>query len=270
MSNFTDFGENWVCNFIKTAASSLPANFDIGLLSSVAEDSYTEVNWTGYSRQSVARSLAAWSGTQGNGSVSASTGNSHTTSNNEVIDFGTAAGDATITAIGMFAGSDLFAYSTITSPITVSNGDPVKLDVYSLVCSLGATGGLTDYLSNKLIDFIWRGQTYNYPATMYLALYTSLPSNNTRGTEVTGGGYVRVPVNSSAWSAPSGGTISNSENLSFPVPTANWGNVVGCGLLDSATSGNLLWWAAVNAPKSIVNGGASPRFDAGALTLQVL
>ena len=270
MSNFTDYGETWVCNFIRTTANALPANFDIGLLSAVADDSYTEVSWTGYSRQAVERSLTAWCGTQGNGSTSASTGSSHTTSNNQDIDFGTATGDETIVAVGIFAGSDLFAYSGISSPITVSDGDPVRLDAYSIVCSLGATGGLTDYLSNKLIDYIWRGQTYNYPATMYLALYTALPSNNTRGTEVSGGSYVRVPVNSSVWSDPSAGTISNNVNLSFAVPTANWGNVVGCGLFDSANSGNLLWWAPVNSPKTIVNGGAAPRFDIGALTLQVL
>lgn len=270
MSNFTDYGETWVCNYIRTVSSDLPANFEIGLLTEVSDNSYTEVSWSGYSRQSVERSMAAWAGTQGSGSTTASVGNSHTTSNNEDIDFGVATGDATIRAQGIFVGSELFAYATMLSPITVSDGDPVKLDASSLVCSLGATGGCTDFLSNKLIDFIWRGQTYNYPATMYLALYVALPSNNTRGTEVSGGGYSRVPVNSSAWSAPSEGTIQNNVNLSFPTPTANWGNVVGCGLLDSQSNGNLLWWAPVASPKTIVNGGASPRFDAGALKLQVL
>lgn len=270
MSNFTDYGETWVCNYIRTVSSSLPANFEIGLLSDVSDNSYTEVNWSGYSRQSVERSLVAWAGTQGGGSTAPSTGNSHTTSNNQSINFGVATGEATIRAQGIFTGSELFAYATMLSPITVSDGDTVKLDASALVCSLGATGGCTDFLSNKLIDFIWRGQTYNYPATMYLALYVALPSNNTRGTEVSGGGYSRVPVNSSMWSEPLDGTIKNNVNLAFATPTANWGNVVGCGLLDSQTSGNLLWWAPVASPKTIVMGGASPRFDTEALTLSVL
>lgn len=270
MSNFTDFGENWVCNFIKTTASALPANFDVALLSAVSDESFTEVSWPSYSRKAVARSLTAWSGTQGNGSTTQSTGSSHTTVNNEEIDFGTADGTGTIAAVGLFVGSDLFAYSPINSPISVAEGDNIKLDQYALVFSLGATGGCTDYLANKLIDYIWRGQNFSYPPTMYMALYNSPPSNNSRGTEVSGSGYMRVPMNSSAWSAPNAGTITNTANLSFPVPLGNWGNVVACGFFDTATNGNLLWWATVPSPKTIVNGGASPRFDEGAVTLQVL
>lgn len=270
MSNFTDWGENWVCDFIRGTASPLPTDFGVGLLTAVTDNSFTEANWGSYSRQTVPRSLAAWSGTQGNGSTVASSGTSHTTTNNDVIDFGTADGSGTIVAVGLFAGNELFAYSPINAPIVVASGDAIKLDEYAIVFSLGATGGLTDWFSNKLIDHIWRGQAYTYPATMYLGLYTTPPTNNTRGTEVSGGGYARLPVNSSAWSSPSGGTISNSDNLTFPVPTQNWGTINGCAFLDAQTNGNILWWATVPSPKTIVNGGASPRFDAGAITMQVL
>ena len=270
MSNFTDFGETWVCNFIRGTADALPANFDVGLLTGVSDNGFTEVSWNSYARQPVARSLAAWAGTQGNGTTAVSTGTSHTTSNNETISFGTADGEGIVSAIGLFVGNDLFAYSNINAPINVVSGDNVKLDPSALVFTLGATGGCTDWLSNKLIDHIWRGKNYPYPVSMFLGLYSTTPGNNTRGTEISGNGYARQPINNSAWEDPDGGTIATNADITFPVPTGNWGTIRGCAFLDALTNGNILWWANVTSPKTIVNGGAAPRFDAGALTIQVL
>lgn len=49
----------------------------------------TEVAGTGYAPQSVAASLASFSGTQGTGTTAVSTGSSGESSNNALIDFGT-------------------------------------------------------------------------------------------------------------------------------------------------------------------------------------
>ena len=152
MSNFADWGENWVCDFIKGNASALPANFSVALFSEVADDSFTEVSWGNYSRKNVARSLAAWSGTQGSGTTVASNGDTRTTVNNQAISFGTANGEGEVVAIGLFAGDNLFAYATLEVPLTVQNGDPVKIEAYSAVFTLGGAGGLGNDLCNSLID----------------------------------------------------------------------------------------------------------------------
>lgn len=270
MANFTDYGETMLCNFIRGTVPTLPAQFDVALLTAVTDNSFTEVSWSGYARKQIARSMAAWAGTQGTGTQSASTGTSHTTSNNVAINFGIARADATVVALGLFAGTNMIAYSPMQNELQVQNGDPVIVQAGNLVFTLGAVGGMTDYLSNKMIDFIWRGQTFTYPNVTYLALNTSMPTNALEGAEVSGDGYNRVTVNSSAWRAPTDGTISNNVNLSFAVPASDWGNVIACSLYDAQTSGNLLWWAAVDSPKTIVNGAGAPEFLAGSLQLQVL
>ena len=56
---------------------------------------------------------------------------------------------------------------------------------------------MTDYLENKIIDWLLRGQTFTPPATAYVALYTTAPTDSTAGTEVSGGSYARVAVTSS-------------------------------------------------------------------------
>ena len=56
---------------------------------------------------------------------------------------------------------------------------------------------MTDYLENKVIDWMLRGQTFTPPATLYVALYTTTLTDSSAGTEVTGGGYARVALTSS-------------------------------------------------------------------------
>src|SRR5690349_20255539 len=58
-------------------------------------------------------------------------------------------------------------------------------------------GALTDYAENKLVDALLRGQSLGSPATFYVALYTTCPTDSTAGTEVSGGSYARVAVTSS-------------------------------------------------------------------------
>ena len=57
---------------------------------------------------------------------------------------------------------------------------------------------MSDYLENKLIDFVFRGQAYSAPTTIYVGLLTTGTSDaNTGQVEVTGGSYARVAVASS-------------------------------------------------------------------------
>lgn len=139
---------------------------------------------------------------------------------------------------------------------------------------------LSDYLENKLIDHILRGQAFTAPANVYVALFTAAPSDSGGGTEVSGGAYARVQVASTLenWagtqgagtttaSSGTGGQTSNNAAITFPAPTANWGTVSHFGVFDAPTGGNLLFWAALSAPKSVNDGDAAPSFAAGALTV---
>lgn len=151
----------------------------------------------------------------------------------------------------------------------------------ALVSGLANAAALTDYLENKLIDTFLRAQAYTMPATVYVGLYTACPTDSTAGTEVTGGSYARVSITSSLanWagtqsaasttaSSGTGGTTSNNGVITFPTATADWGTVVCFGVSDASTSGNLLFYAALTANRSITN-GSTASFAAAALTFQI-
>ena len=107
---------------------------------------------------------------------------------------------------------------------------------------------ISNYLENALINAVLRNIPYTSPAAVYLALYTSDPTDANTGTEVTGGSYQRQKI---TFGAPNDGMVSNSNEILFPVATANWGTVTHIGILDAATGGNLLFYGAVTTPKTI-------------------
>jgi hypothetical protein len=75
-----------------------------------------------------------------------------------------------------------------------------------------------------------------------------------------------VTNNGTNWPAASGGAKSNGAAITFPQATASWGTVTHFGILDAATSGNLLCWGALSASKTI-DAGDTPSFAAGELDI---
>ena len=141
---------------------------------------------------------------------------------------------------------------------------------------------LSDYLENKLIDYVFRGQAFTPPATVWVALVTAAENDAAGGTEVTGGAYARVAVASTLanWAGTQGagtavastgtsGTMSNNNVITFPTPTANWGTVVGMAVFDAATGGNELFYGALTVSQAINNGQVAPTFPAATLSLQI-
>lgn len=274
MSKLTNFGENLLADFWRGQGLSLASDFTIHVLTAVSESSHTKASWSGYAGQTVARSLAAWAGTQGAGTTLASSGTSHQTSNNSLVDFGTipAGGGGTMVALGLFSGSDLFAWMDVDDRV-LNEADTLSFAAGAIVFTLGLTGGCSDYLANKLIDLIWRAQSYSMPANTYAAYTTDAPTNASPGTEPSSGGYARVAVPStlSGWgptqgdlstdaSSGTGGRIGNRSAIIFPSPTGDQGTAGWGELFDASSGGNLMIWRALASSKSIVNGGPAPRF----------
>lgn len=140
----------------------------------------------------------------------------------------------------------------------------------------------SNYLENKLVDFIFRGQAFTPSSTMYVGLLTAAPDDTGGGTEVSGGSYARVAVTCSlsnfagtqgagttAVSSGTSGTTSNNSAITFPTPTATWGLVTHFAIYDASTGGNMLIYAALTQSKNVNNGDAAPSFAASALTVQI-
>ena len=110
---------------------------------------------------------------------------------------------------------------------------------------------MSNYLENALINATLRNTSYTSPATVYVGLYTSDPTDANTGTEVSGGSYARTAV---TFGAPSNGVSTNSAAVEFPQATGSWGTVGWIGIEDASTGGNLLYHTALDASKTIDSG----------------
>ena len=109
----------------------------------------------------------------------------------------------------------------------------------------------SNYLENALINATLRNTSYTSPTTVYVGLYTSDPTDANTGTEVSGGSYARTAV---TFGAPSNGASTNNAAVEFPQCTSAWGTVGWIGILDAATSGNLMYHTALDISKTIDSG----------------
>ena len=107
---------------------------------------------------------------------------------------------------------------------------------------------MSNYLENALINVTLRGTAYTAPTTIYVALYTSDPTDANTGTEVSGGSYARTSV---TFAAPSNGASLSNADCTFPQCTVAWGTVGWIGLYDALTTGNLLYHTPLDASKTI-------------------
>lgn len=110
---------------------------------------------------------------------------------------------------------------------------------------------MSNFLENALINATLRATTYTSPATVYVSLWTSDPTDAGSGTEVSGGSYARTSV---TFGAPSNGVTTNNADVTFPTATASWGTVGWIGINDASTSGNLLYHTALDTSKAIDSG----------------
>lgn len=112
---------------------------------------------------------------------------------------------------------------------------------------------MSNYLEEVLLNAVLRGQTYT-GGTVWVALYTTAPTDMDMGLEVSGGAYVRQQVTFSAPTQVDGkATVQNTADVTFPVATTDWGTVTHVGIRDAQTGGNLLFHKAVNNPRTILS-----------------
>lgn len=139
----------------------------------------------------------------------------------------------------------------------------------------------TNFAENKILDAIFRGQALGVPATFHIGLLTANPNDGTTLTEVSGGSYARVAVTSSlanwsgtqgagttAVSSGTGGQISNNVALTYPTPTADWGNVTHIAFFSASSGGDPWVSGQLSQAKNCVS-GVEVRWDAGQLILTI-
>ena len=135
---------------------------------------------------------------------------------------------------------------------------------------------ITDYLENKIIDWLFRGENYSPPMTLYFALFSAEATETGGGTEFSGNGYARVGITASlanfagtqadkstTVSTGDSGKTSNNIDIEFPEPTGAWGTATHMAVFDAATDGNMLLYGELKKSKAIDAGASAPKFKIG-------
>lgn len=131
----------------------------------------------------------------------------------------------------------------------------------------------SDYLEQKMLEYVLGKETFTVPDTLYFGLWiTGLENTSTgsSGTEVTGSGYGRVAVdnNSTTWGVSGvdgSGIRKNKIAITFPAAAEDWGTVTQVGICDATTGGNLLFYGNLSTPRTILSGNTY-EFDVDTIT----
>ena len=132
------------------------------------------------------------------------------------------------------------------------------------------TAGFSDVTGNKAMDE-WTSKTaWTGHAAFFIGLATTVPTQTSAGTEVTGGSYAREEVVASGWDASASQTtqLASGQDITFTTATANWGTIQALTFHSLLTGGEYLGWATLTTVKTI-NSGDTAKIVAGASGLQV-
>lgn len=135
--------------------------------------------------------------------------------------------------------------------------------------------GFVDTVEQSLLNHFFTDPTYTPPATMYIALSTTTPTDaGANFTEPSTGAYARVSTSAADWNGATGTAPASKTTgvaKTFPTATADWSAgapMTHFGLFSAVTGGSLLAYGALTTPKSVLSGDTA-AFAAGSLTLKL-
>lgn len=130
-------------------------------------------------------------------------------------------------------------------------------------------GSKPNSFESTIIDHILGAASWTPPATVYVALFTTTPTETTSGTEVSGNNYSRVAVtnNSTNWPNATNGLKKNGTAIAFPTPSGSWGTVAGMAIFDAASGGNMMFYSTLASSRAVA-AGEPVYFAANAISIQ--
>lgn len=282
MSNASNRLENLILDHVfRSATWSPPANLYLALYTAAPGDAGggTEVTGGSYARKSLTPGDTLFEATQG-GTTGASSGTSNVTRNAAAILFSPSPsadwGAVTHWALHDHATLDQpMVWGAFSSTWTINSGNTVQLDAGTLVVTI--TG--TNFFANKVIDCLFRNRAWTKPTGLSFGLYTTAPTDAGGGTLVSGGSYAAAAVTpgdtaflgthgtTTGASSGTGGSVANAAVISWPAPTANWGNVLAEGVADQL--GNLIYRVTLSSTWTINSGNPAPTHAIGEFSATV-
>ena len=125
---------------------------------------------------------------------------------------------------------------------------------------------VTEYFLNMILGNVFHSaDVMPLPDRYYVALSATMPNGDGSGVaEPSGGAYSRAVMTSMG--PPSGGVISNAEDIEFPESTDNWGMITAYVIYDAAVGGNVLAFDSLTTAQDIVADNQA-RFKSGAIKI---
>lgn len=258
MGSLSNYAENVLLNHVlKGAAYTQPIALYAALSTADPGESgagIAEPVGLGYSR----KLCNGWGAASGSG-----------ISNDTDIDFPLSSGDwgliAYFAIYDAITGGNILAYGPIAISRRVQQGDLVSF--YSGDFSVKWDSScISTYLANALLDHLFKNSEYIQPSLLCVALSTANPLADGSGmAEPAGDNYSRVTC--ILWSVATAGISSNSADIVFPTASGDWGTISHTAILDAATSGNLLFFGAVDS--SLQVDGDIATFASGVLVISL-
>lgn len=218
----------------------------------------TEASYTNYQRQTISFAAATSRAIDGfNGGSS--------------IDFPQcgATGTTGIThwAVCEASSGNVLAFGDLSSSVDVVEGNTPSIASGQVDIGFNSNE-MSTYLAHKILDFVFRNQTFTAPG-LFIALSTStlaVTDTTLTGKEVANSNnYTRLDFGDYS-NASSGAVTSNTDAqwTGGTAPSGSWGTVVACAIMDSGThnGGNMLWFDNGIVDQAIGNGD-TVKFAAG-------
>jgi hypothetical protein len=112
---------------------------------------------------------------------------------------------------------------------------------------------MSNFMETTVLEHFLDATSYGSPASVYVAIHNTDPTDADSGTEVTGGAYARVTM-TGGWTVAAD-NATNTAAVTFPTATdGTWGTADYFGIYDAISGSELLIHGALTAGKTIGDG----------------
>jgi len=190
--------------------------------------------------------------------------------------------DWAIVDTNTYGAGNILAYGSFTAsfaPVT-GNTPTIPSGELQVIFNASSGAGFVDVCVHLLLNRMFRNQAYTKPAT-YIALATATIADtaateaNVTEVSTAATGYSRKLVNISGgaapkWNTASGGVVTNADAITFTTPTASWGTITSCFIIDSASgAGNIIGYDNGNIVDQPVAASDTVQFDIAAFSISL-
>lgn len=112
--------------------------------------------------------------------------------------------------------------------------------------------GYKNTVEENVLDYVLTNESNTADGVFYLGFYLSDPTDTTLGAEVSGGSYVRQSITL----ARTGQVLNNTNEITFPEATADWGTIVAFALSKTVNGADQVMYGSLSPSKTVVAGEA--------------